>query len=151
MARPNYDTIVIAIDFSSATESVLRRGLDLAARLGAHAEVVYTTPRLQPALPFHRGNRAAVAKLQREEVTGARAALADLVADCDPRVGTRVRIGSAHAEILTHAKEKGAGLIVLGKRGHNLAENLLLGSTADRVLRKATVPVIVVPVPIRRD
>jgi len=150
MARPSYNTLVIAIDFSSATDAVLARGLDLAKRLGARAEVVYTTPRLDPALPFHRTNRRAVAKLQREELSGARAALRELVADCDSPVGTNVRVGAAHAEILAFAKEKRAGLIVLGKRGQNLAESLLLGSTADRVLRKATIPVIVVPVPLRQ-
>jgi len=150
MARSSYRTLLIAIDFSSATDTVLERGLDLASRLGARAEVVYTTPRLEPALPFHRMNRRAVAKLQREELAGAREALAELVADCDPPVETSVRVGAAHVEILAYAKETGAGLIVLGKRGQNLAESLLLGSTADRVLRKATVPVVVVPVPLRQ-
>lgn len=150
MARSSYRTILIAIDFSSATDTVLARGLDLAARLGAQAEVVYTTPRLEPALPFHRTNRRAVAKLQREELDGAHKALAELVADCDPPVATSVRVGTAHVEILAYAKETGAGLIVIGKRGQNLAESLLLGSTTDRVLRKATIPIVVVPTPLRR-
>jgi len=151
MSRSNFRTIVIAIDFSPASKTVLARGLDLAKRLGAHAEVVYTTPRLQPSLPFHRTNRSAVTKLQQEEVISARKALAERVAECDPPVGARVRIGVAHKEILAHAKEKGAGLIVIGKRGQNLGESLLIGSTADRVLRKAPVPVVVVPTPLHRS
>ena len=151
MSRSNLRTIVIAIDFSPASKTVLARGLDLSTRLGAKAEVVTVTPKLQPALPFHRSNRRAVTKLQQEEVKGARKALAERVADCDPPVSARVRIGVAHKEILAHAKEKGAGLIVIGKRGQNLGESLLIGSTADRVLRKASVPVVVVPTPAHRS
>jgi nucleotide-binding universal stress UspA family protein len=150
MSGPSYKTIVIAVDFSSAAPQVLARGLDLAKRLGARAEVVYVTPRLQPALPFHRKNRAMVAALQREELASAREALADLVTGAQVPVETQVRVGTAHAEIVAHAKEKRAGLVVIGKRGQNLAESLLIGSTADRVLRKATIPVVVVP-PSRRS
>ena len=147
MSRNHYQTIVIAVDFSPATDVVLQRGLDLAARLGARAEVVYVTPALEPALPFHRTNRRAVEKLQKEELERAREALAERIAEYDSAVGTAVRVGPAHEQILAHAKEHRAGIIVIGKRGQNLAESLLIGSTADRVVRKATVPVFVVTTP----
>lgn len=45
--------------------------------------------------------------------------------------------------ILEAAEEYGADLIVMGVRGRGTFANLLLGSTAERVLRYAKVPVLV--------
>jgi nucleotide-binding universal stress UspA family protein len=50
----------------------------------------------------------------------------------------------AHSVVVT-AKEKAADVIVVGKRGAGLAERLLLGSVSEKIVRLATLPVIVVP------
>ena len=46
--------------------------------------------------------------------------------------------------ILNAAEESGADLIILGCRGRGTFANLLVGSTTERVLRFAKVPVLVV-------
>ena len=57
--------------------------------------------------------------------------------------GAQVLTGAPHQVLLEAARKAGADLIVLGATGAGpLAE--LLGSTADRVLRKAACPVLVV-------
>jgi universal stress protein A len=58
-----------------------------------------------------------------------------------------VRTGPAAEEILRFAKEIDAQLIVIGSRGHGGWERLLLGTTAERVVRLAACPVLVVPLP----
>jgi len=45
--------------------------------------------------------------------------------------------------ILSSAEEHGADLIVMGSRGRGTFANLLLGSTSERVLRYAKVPVLI--------
>ena len=47
-------------------------------------------------------------------------------------------------EILTLAEEIGAGLIVLGSRGHGRIRRALMGSVSDAVVRHAHCPVLVV-------
>jgi len=48
------------------------------------------------------------------------------------------------AEILVaHAKARRCGMIVIGSRGMGAAGNLLLGSTATKVLHLSGVPVLV--------
>ena len=47
----------------------------------------------------------------------------------------------AHA-ILEHARAAGAGLIVMGARGKNTIQNILLGSVSANVIRRATIPVL---------
>ncbi len=45
--------------------------------------------------------------------------------------------------ILSAAEEHGVDLIVIGRRGRGTFANLLIGSTAERVIRFAKVPVLV--------
>ncbi len=56
-----------------------------------------------------------------------------------------VRGGHPAREILTVAAEIQADLIVLGSHGRGGVEHLLLGSVAEKVMRKAECPVMVVP------
>lgn len=65
----------------------------------------------------------------------------------EPRVTveTRCQQGSPVPLILAHAKELGADYIVLGSHGHTALYDLVVGSTASGVLKRATCPVVVVP------
>ena len=47
--------------------------------------------------------------------------------------------------IVAEAKNENADLIVIGKRGRNPIQELLLGSTAESIARGALCPVLVVP------
>jgi nucleotide-binding universal stress UspA family protein len=60
-------------------------------------------------------------------------------------VTVRVRQGVPADEIIAEAIHSGADLIVVSTRGHGMLDRLLLGSTTERVLRRASVPVVVVP------
>lgn len=60
------------------------------------------------------------------------------------KVRTMVRLGIPFSTILHVAEEVQASLIILGHRGHNLASELLLGSVAEKVSRKAKVPVLLI-------
>ncbi|MGC8880603.1 MAG: universal stress protein [Anaerolineae bacterium] len=59
------------------------------------------------------------------------------------RVITRVEYGSPAAEIVRVAEEERVNLIVIGAQDRTLAQELLLGSVAYEVMRRATVPVLV--------
>jgi nucleotide-binding universal stress UspA family protein len=56
-----------------------------------------------------------------------------------------VREGNAAGEILEQAASMKADLLVLGTHGRSGFERLLLGSVAEKVLRKASCPVMTVP------
>jgi len=60
------------------------------------------------------------------------------------KVRTAFRVGVPFAEIIHAAEEEAVSLIVMGHRGHNLAEELLLGSTAEKVARKSKRPVLLI-------
>ena len=58
-----------------------------------------------------------------------------------------VRRGNAVEQILEEAKASQVDLIVMGTRGQGTLADAMMGSTARRVLRRATVPVMVVRLP----
>ncbi len=60
-----------------------------------------------------------------------------------------VAVGDPAQEILRHALDCGADLIVMGTQGRGAAQRLLMGSTATRVVEATTIPVLVVPPPHR--
>jgi universal stress protein A len=55
-----------------------------------------------------------------------------------------VRIGWAPSEIADTAQALGADLIILGTHGHSGLKHVLLGSTAEKVVRQAGCPVLTV-------
>lgn len=61
---------------------------------------------------------------------------------CTPHI--TLLSGEPFKELIKCAKEQKVDLIVLGIRGHTLWENLMVGSTTDRVIRHAPCPVLAV-------
>jgi nucleotide-binding universal stress UspA family protein len=59
-------------------------------------------------------------------------------------VDTRVVVGNVVTTLLEQADQLDAGLIVLGARGGGLLRRLMLGTTAERILRKTSRPVLIV-------
>jgi nucleotide-binding universal stress UspA family protein len=107
-------------------------GSDDAARAGAHALSLATATgaRLHALTVGEDGDPA------RRLATRARDAGVDATAT--------VREGPAHEEIVGHARETRVDLVAVGTHGRTGVERVLLGSVAERVLRTAPTPVLVV-------
>ena len=58
----------------------------------------------------------------------------------------KVTVGRPFVEIIRYAEEKSVNLIVLGTHGRGAIVHALMGSTAERVVRKAPCPVLTVRV-----
>jgi nucleotide-binding universal stress UspA family protein len=68
------------------------------------------------------------------------------------KAGVRVLVGQGVAEqILELARNVGSDLLVIGTRAPHEVERLVFGSVADKIVRGATQPVLVVPVAPYRE
>ncbi|ACS32851.1 universal stress protein [Thermococcus gammatolerans] len=56
-----------------------------------------------------------------------------------------VMVGTASQAIIGTALAKKATIIVIGKKGRSFLKDLILGSTAERVMRDSKIPVLLVP------
>jgi nucleotide-binding universal stress UspA family protein len=142
--------IIVAVDFSNATPGVLAMAVSLAKSFGAGLELLHVvepepsytaygfTPDEFPAMnAFHEeAQRRATVKL--EEL------LATVKAEV-PGATSRMTEGSPLHSLLARVKESGADFVVIGSHGHGVIASLLLGSVAEGMVRKATVPTLVVP------
>jgi len=81
---------------------------------------------------------------ERERAASYLDTVAGRLRDGEIEIATDVRDGAAAPVILETAREQGADLIALSAHGHGGFMELLVGSNADKVLRAAEVPVLLV-------
>ena len=86
-----------------------------------------------------RSNEQMLKQVGRRLATFARDEIEDMIP-----VQAEVRIGKPHREIVAEAKEAGADLIVIATHGYTGLKHAFIGSTAERVVRHASCPVLVV-------
>jgi nucleotide-binding universal stress UspA family protein len=137
-------TILVPIDFSYAADRALSYAVPFARRQRARLALLHVvTPAVIPEtfLPSIRTDLPQLAELSQ-----------DRLRRLARRMGIRprqvaIKTGHAAQEILEWAREIGADLIIIGSRGHGALERFLLGTTAERVVREAACPVLVVPLP----
>jgi nucleotide-binding universal stress UspA family protein len=120
--------ILVATDFSDSAEAAFGVAVQYARALHARVHLLH------------------IFSVDEVEVTRL---LADAVAEAGPDVEVTVAgVGGDPAEeILRYAVGHPIDLIVVGTHGRSGVSRLLLGSVADRVVRGARCPVLVVPAP----
>ena len=132
--------IVVATDESEAGRSAVRTGLDLAERAFARLTVMRVAPvEAMPVLGSAEGGlvgpdaaATALEKLQRWVE-------AELRPDCPVPVELGIALGVPAIEICRFAEQRGADLLVLGRKHRSAVARLLVGDTADAVIRRSRV------------
>ena len=56
-----------------------------------------------------------------------------------------LREGTASKEIIKYADETNCNLIIIGSSGHSKITELLIGSTAQKVIDNSKIPILIVP------
>jgi nucleotide-binding universal stress UspA family protein len=138
--------ILTAVDFSVASAVALRTAVDLSRRHGGRVTVLHALDE-EPRIAFSGSEAWGQVRQQSARADAVVERLRRKAAlfgadDVDAEVAT----GDADRAILTAATRQGAGLIVMGLPHRSWIDRLLAGSTLRRVLRRATVPVLVIPV-----
>jgi nucleotide-binding universal stress UspA family protein len=145
---PSIQRIVVATDFSEPAEAALEQALDLAKQLGAAVTVVHSYE--IPIYGFPDGVLVAPADVASRISSAAQASLDGIVArnkDRGVTMTTSLRMGAPWDEINALALEEKADLIVIGTHGRRGLSRALMGSVAERVMRTAVKPLLVVHAP----
>jgi nucleotide-binding universal stress UspA family protein len=137
--------ILVPTDFSDCSEAALEYGRHLAQAFGASLHLLhvvqdpYTQPWAAEAFPAPLGDLL----VQWEEQ--ARKRMLDALPEGERARTTIVtQIGSPFFEIVRYAQDEKMDLIVLGTHGRGPIGHMLLGSVAEKVVRKAPCPVLTV-------
>lgn len=153
MPRP-FDTLLVATDFSEASQPATAYAFRLARALQARLYLLHVIPEIDLQLM-----RAISERLQSTITptaftdlfyTEADKRLAQVVADAqaaDLVIERLIVTGQPAAAIISWATAKQVQLILLGTHGRGRLDRFLLGSVAEEVLRRAPCSVLVVPAP----
>lgn len=137
--------IVSALDFTVASAVALRTVLDLIHQSGARLTVVHAL-NYANQMVFSGGEAGRAARILRDQVSQVAERLRAKIPP-GVRVDTRVLTSEPHRAILEIASEVEADLIVMGIPPRSRFDEVLFGSTFSRVLRRAKIPILVLPVP----
>ena len=143
-ATYDYERILVPVDGSDASMVALDEAITLADRLGATIHGLYVVDPRQ-----YHGFTTEDLVLDALEREG-EAALADLRERCDTHevpVETAIEQGHPSAVICEYADANDVDRVVMATHGRRGLDRFLLGSVTERVVRRATVPVLTVRVP----
>ncbi len=136
-------TIVFATDFSAVSQEALQTALSLARETGAELHLFHVIEPvggagddLFPAVDLVEAGYKQSRRQLRELVPREDAAELHIESACST--------GTPSAEIAAYARHVGADMIVVGTHGRKGLSRVLMGSTAEKLLRKAPCKVLVV-------
>jgi universal stress protein A len=137
--------ILCAIDFSDLSRAALAEAAALARRLDAELALVHV---YEPPPPVALDVVVPTEGLFETAAADIESRLASWTTDAQTLAGRPVRgvvrVGTPATEIVHCAAEDRADLVVVGTHGRSGLKHLVLGSVAERVLREAACPVLVV-------
>jgi universal stress protein A len=144
---PQIQNILVAVDFSDYSRAALEHATFLAEKFGAtltlvHSVEPYVYPEdLSAGFTLEEIDARWMQK-QREKLEALRQTIKKGIP-----ASVVVTMGTAWNRIIGAAKSWSADLIVIGTHGRTGLKHALMGSTAERVARHATCPVLVVHAP----
>lgn len=142
---------LVPVDYSAGSRRALELAIELASPLGAELHVLHVWE-LMPHPP--KGMRVQTpdgqSRLLSELIqSNAEAEMSDFLAAVPFPSGVRathtIESGEPSRRIVEAAREGGFDMIVMGAEGKGAVAQFVLGSVAERVLRHAGVPVVMVP------
>jgi nucleotide-binding universal stress UspA family protein len=138
--------ILVPIDFSDHSKKALQYAIPFAEQFKASIDLLYVVePAIYPAdFSFGQVGFPAVEDELRDR--GGEELEALVAREIGGRVDARsaVRTGKAFHEIGQYAQDESIDLIIIATHGHSGMEHVLFGSTAEKVVRHAPCPVLVV-------
>lgn len=132
-----YNDILVPTDGSQGAKAALKHGIEIASQWDATLHVLYVVDtrlaRSGPLLETLRdeGHRA----VRDVEMAGTQAGLT---------VVTEIAEGTPHGEILEYVSEHDIDMVIMGTHGRTDIDRVVVGSVAERVVRRSSVPVLTV-------
>jgi nucleotide-binding universal stress UspA family protein len=134
-----YKRILVAVENSSADQTILEHAAALARLMGAEMLLVHV------ADGWAARNYDQLQLRESEEMKADRAYLDRLQRDLTAqglKVQTKLATGDPATELIRSAENDDVDLIAMSTHGHRFIKDVLLGATADRVRHLVRIPVL---------
>jgi nucleotide-binding universal stress UspA family protein len=144
-----FSKILVPVDFSSYTDHILRYAMEIARRFSSSLHLIHVIPNLDYFAPYEAFMAAgAIVTVQKGVEVEVRKDLGE-VAGRIAGIGVTqaIRTGTAFVEIINYVEEQGIDLVVMGTHGRGRLEHILMGSVAEKVVRRSPCPVLTIRPP----
>jgi nucleotide-binding universal stress UspA family protein len=139
-----FKAILVAVDGSENSDRAVRHALDLVAGgLATELHFLNVQPNLGGAISSFV-SRQDIDSYHRDEGNKALASSVELAKKASTPAKVHIGVGRQGAIVSDFAKKLGAGLVVMGTRGHTGLAGVLLGSVAQDIIAHVDVPVTLV-------
>jgi universal stress protein A len=139
--------ILFPTDFSECGRAAEKYAQAFSERFGAELHVLHVLSDIMMTMPEPGSALSLPQNYLGEMKQEAERALNKILPDAT-KAGLRVvratRMGNAFVEIVSYAEERSIDLIVVGTHGRGGLMHMLLGSVAEKVVRKSPCPVLTV-------
>lgn len=144
----NLKTVLFPTDFSELSVHVLAYAHSFAGCFGAKLHVIHVVDEAFQYWMAMGPSSLPVGPRPEELVSGSQQTMAAYVkehlADSKLEITTEILVGRPFMEIIRYAHEKKVDLIVMGTHGRGAISHALMGSVAEKVVRKAPCPVLTI-------
>lgn len=137
-APKRFRSLLVPVDLTPMSDRVLSRVALLPLADGARITLLHVVPESLPVRARLSAERDAKKALADETRSLAKSLPQGVI------IEATVKIGAAAKEIAARAKSTKAELVVMGRGGGRALRDVFLGSTAERVIRRSLLPVLVV-------
>jgi nucleotide-binding universal stress UspA family protein len=138
--------ILVPMDFSEYSKKALKYAVQFAGSFNASIDLIYVVePTIYPT-DFGFG-QFGLSDIEEELQKRGSEQLDRLIKNTIPKniiIRKIICTGKPFYEINRYAKKRKINLIIIAIHGHSGMENILFGSTAEKVVRKAPCPVLIV-------
>ena len=149
--------VLIALDFNPTAQHILEAGYELARSMGAEVTLVhviadytyYSSLDYSPILGFDQFSNLGTVQVDTvaQLENAANEYLEHLQTQVgDPSAKTLIKDGDAGEAIVEASDNLNVDVIVLGSHSRRGLDKILMGSVAEKVLRKSKKPLFIIPV-----
>ncbi len=140
-----FKKILCAIDFSEFTDEIVAYALNIAKKFDATLYMMHVIPNLNYYTPYESFlTPENLVAIERDMVKEVGNNFDKIMKKIDIRVKRVVKTGITFVEIIDYVKSESIDLIVMGTHGRNAIEHILIGSVAEKVVRKSPCPVLTI-------
>jgi nucleotide-binding universal stress UspA family protein len=140
-----FNKILCPVDFSEFTDQILDYAVTIAKRFDSELHLIHVIPNLNYFTPYESfltpENLVAIERNIKGEVEKD---FDKITKKIDLPFKRIIKTGVTFVEIIDYIKEHGVDLVVMGTHGRSGIEHILIGSVAEKVVRKSPCPVLTV-------
>lgn len=140
-----FKKILCPVDFSEFTDETLAYAVDIAKKYQSELHLLHVIPNLNYFTPYESfltpENLVAVEKNIENEINDD---FDKILNKLDVPAKKIIKNGAAFVEIIEYAASESIDLIIMGTHGRSGIKHVLIGSVAEKTIRKATCPVLTV-------